>query len=79
MIQKALTYEELARINAIKSSELIQLRQVGDYMQSSLSRLREFVENRVHPDDIPYEVQGAMHEAQASVQKWTDVRSKSSI
>ena len=79
MESRHITYEELARINFEQSQELTRLRQIGDQMQSSLSRLHEYIDQNVDYNDLPYEVAGATHEVQSAIQKWTDVRSKSKL
>jgi hypothetical protein len=58
-------------------SELDLLRQHGDLMQSSLSRLvewmwAEFPDHRW--DALPYEVGMAMLEGESAVEAWTDAR-----
>ncbi len=48
-------------------------RAVGDLMQSSLSRLSEWVKKQ---ESVPYEVRMAALEGKSAVEDWTNVRRK---
>lgn len=55
------------------------LRATGDLMQSSLSRVLEFVHQEFPShrwDALPYEVGMAVLEGESSVNLWTEIRSK---
>lgn len=50
--------------------QLSDLRAAGDLMQSSLSRIIEYVTVQT----LPYEVRMAVHEGASAIEDWTNVR-----
>lgn len=58
------------------SEELIQLRQHGDLMQSSLSRILAFMTKKGTPDP-GYETRMAVLEGRDAINSWTETRRKS--
>lgn len=57
--------------------ELVELRRIGDHMQSSLSRVLEGVRETGVNSDFTYEQGIAMLESDSAIQEWTNVRRKS--
>lgn len=52
------------------------LTQVGDQLQSSASRLAEWISQQ---ESVPYEVAVAVIETQRAVNDWTELRSKQNL
>jgi hypothetical protein len=63
----------------MRGGDPVSLRQAGDLMQSSLSRIAEFVNERVPRDGIPYEVRMALLEAAEAIEAWTAARSQPGV
>jgi hypothetical protein len=54
-----------------------EMRQIGDYMQSEASRLREYVVELMEQGvDVPYEVRGSVHGLNSAIKNWTVLRAK---
>lgn len=58
-----------------EQSSVDELLVAGDYMQSSLSRLCEYLHARY--SELPYEVGMAVLEGRTGVDQWTEARRKS--
>jgi hypothetical protein len=60
-------------------AELLELRAIGDLMQSASSRVLDWITSveSIEHDSIPYEVRGALHEIRSTVAKWTEIRKTS--
>lgn len=57
--------------------ELIELRRIGDRMQSDLSRILEFVNSEFVVCKASYETLCSVHGAEGAIQDWTATRHKS--
>lgn len=56
--------------------ELVELRRIGDHMQSSLSRVLEGMREAAS-QGFSYDQEMAAIEGKAAIQEWTNVRRKS--
>jgi hypothetical protein len=63
----------------MRGGDPVSLRQAGDLMQSSLSRVAEFVNEKIERDRIPYEVRMALLEAAEAIEAWTAARSQPGV
>jgi hypothetical protein len=67
------TTADLLREQKGLEQERDDLRATGDLMQSSLSRVLEWVRREKRPD-MPYEVSMACLEGESAVDLWTEIR-----